>query len=83
MNSALYEYRKRSARRGATMGMPTVCWKAFPANTTKILSTRNSEHLDDVNCRVLVFRIKVLFHKICFFVPLYQIFVSTVTVFEK
>ena len=27
-------------------------------------------------------RIRVLRHKICFFVPLYQTFVSTVTVFE-
>ena len=40
------------------------------------------KHLDDVIFRVLVFRIRVLLHKICFFVPLYQIFVSAVTVFE-
>ena len=30
-----------------------------------------------------MFRIRVLLHKICFFMPLYQIFVSTVTVFEN
>ena len=44
MNSASYEYRKMSARRRAQfvpIGMPTVCWKTFPAKTTKILSTRN------------------------------------------
>ena len=27
------------------IGMPTVCWKTFPAKTTKILSTRNSSIL--------------------------------------
>ena len=44
MKSASYEYRKMSARRGTqfvSIGMPTVCWKTFPAkNPTKILSTR-------------------------------------------
>ena len=48
MKSASYEYRKMSARRGAQfvpIGMPTVCWKTFPAKTTKILSTRNSSIL--------------------------------------
>ena len=48
MKSASYEYRKMSARRGAQfvpIGMPTVCWKTFPAKTTKILSTRNSSTL--------------------------------------
>ena len=48
MKSASYEYRKMSARSGAQfvpIGMPTVCWKTFPAKTTKILSTRNSSIL--------------------------------------
>ena len=48
MKSASYEYRKMSARSGAQfvpIGMPTVCWKTFPAKTTKILSTRNSSLL--------------------------------------
>ena len=48
MKSASYEYRKMSARSGAQfvpIGMPTVCWKIFPAKTTKILSTRNSSIL--------------------------------------
>ena len=48
MQSASYEYRKMSARSGAQfvlIGMPTVCWKTFPAKTTKILSTRNSSIL--------------------------------------
>ena len=34
MNSASYEYRNMSARRGAQfvpMGMPIICWKNFPA----------------------------------------------------
>ena len=33
MNSASYEYRNMSARRGAQfvpIGMPTICWKSFP-----------------------------------------------------
>ena len=45
MKSASCEYRKMSTRSGAQfvpIGMPTVCWKTFPAKTTKILSTRNS-----------------------------------------
>ena len=48
MNSASYEYRNMSARRGAQfvpMGMPIICWKTFPAKTTKMLSTRNSSIL--------------------------------------
>ena len=45
MKSASYEDIKMSARSGAqfvSIGMPTVCWKIFPAKATKILSTRNS-----------------------------------------
>ena len=45
MKSASFEYRKMSARRGAQfvpIGMPTICWKTFPPETTKMLSTRNS-----------------------------------------
>ena len=48
MNSASYEYRNMSARRGAQfvpIGMPTICWKTFPWKTTKMLSTRNSSIL--------------------------------------
>ena len=48
MNSASYEYRKMLARRGAQfvhIEMPNVCRRTFPANTTKILSTRNSSIL--------------------------------------
>ena len=48
MNSASYEYRNMSARRGAQfvpIGMPTFCWKTFPPKTTKMLSTRNSSML--------------------------------------
>ena len=48
MNSASYEYRNVSARRGAQfvpIGMPTICWKTFPPKTTKMLSTRNSSML--------------------------------------
>ena len=45
MKSPSYEYRKMSARRGAQFVPTTVCWKTFPAKTTKILSTRNSSIL--------------------------------------
>ena len=48
MDSASYEYKNMSARRGAqfvSMGMPIICWKTFPAKTTKMLSTRNSSIL--------------------------------------
>ena len=51
MKSASYEYRKMSARRGAQfvpIGMPTVCWKTFPAKTTRnssILMMSSSEYL--------------------------------------
>ena len=48
MSSASHEYRKVSERKAAQfvpIGMPTACWKTFPAKTTKILSTRNSSIL--------------------------------------
>ena len=48
MNSALFEYRNMSARKGAQfvpIGMPTICWKTFSPKTTKMLSTRNSSML--------------------------------------
>ena len=41
MTSASYEHRKMPTRRVARfvpIGMPTVCWKTFPAKTTKILT---------------------------------------------
>ena len=54
MNSALYEYicteicRLGEGAQFVPMGMPVICWKTFPAKTTKMLSTRNSRHHDDV-----------------------------------
>ena len=66
MKSASYEYRKMSARSGAQfvpIGMPTVCWKTFPAKTTKNIVNKKLKHLGDVVFRVLVFRIRVLLHK--------------------
>ena len=48
MNFESYEYKNRSARKGAKfepIGMPTVCWKTVPAKTTKILSTIKSSIL--------------------------------------
>ena len=48
MNSASYEYRNMSARRGARLvpiGMPTIYWKTFLPKTTEMLSTRNSSML--------------------------------------
>ena len=47
INSASYEYKNMSARRGTQfvpMGMPIICRKN-PAKTTKMLSTRNSSSL--------------------------------------
>ena len=41
MISASYEYRNMSASRGeqfVPMGMPIICWKTFPAKTSKMLS---------------------------------------------
>ena len=35
MKSASYEYRKMSAKSGVPIGMPTVCWKTFPAKTRR------------------------------------------------
>ena len=57
MNSASYEYRNKSARRGAhfvLMGMPIICWKTFPAKTTTMLSTRNSILIAKVCTEVFV-----------------------------
>ena len=57
--------------------------KDLSRKITKILSSRNSmQHLDDVIFRLLVFGIGVFLHKIFFFMALYQIFVSMVTIFE-
>ena len=54
MNSASYEYRNMTAGRVAQfvpMGMPIICWKTFPAKTTKMVSTRNSSiHLLQCTC---------------------------------
>ena len=39
-NSALYEYKNMSARRGAQLvpiGMPIICWKTCPPKTTKMM----------------------------------------------
>ena len=47
MKSSSYEYRKMSARRGAEfvpIGMP-ICWKTFPPQITKRLSSINSSML--------------------------------------
>ena len=49
MNSASYEYRTMSARTDTQFvprGIPVNCWKTFHANTTKILSTRNSSIIE-------------------------------------
>ena len=69
MKSASYEYRKMSARSGAQfvpIGMPTVCWKTFPAKTTKILSTRNSSILMMSSSEYLFLESECSFTKICF-----------------
>ena len=66
MKSASYEYRKMSARRGTQfvpIRMPTVCWKTFPAKTTKILSTRNSSILMMSPSEYLFFVLSAQIHK--------------------
>ena len=48
MNSASYEYRNISAKKGAQLvpiGMTIICWKTFPPKTMQILSTRNYKML--------------------------------------
>jgi hypothetical protein len=47
-NSDSYEYKNKSARRGAQfvpIGMPTTCWNSFPPKETNMLSMRNSSIL--------------------------------------
>ena len=86
MKSASYEYRNMSARRGAKfvpIGLPTVFWKTFLAKNKDNIVNVKLKHLDDIIFSVFVFRVRVLLYKICFFVPLYQIFVSAVTSFEN
>ena len=46
-------------------------------------SLGTSNLLDDVIFRALVFRIRVFLHKICFFMPFYLAFVSSVAVFKN
>ena len=64
INSASYEYRNMSARKGAQfvpIEMPTICRKTFPLKTTKMLSTRNfSVLMMSYLISVLVFR-KIFF----------------------
>ena len=47
-NSDSYEYKNKSARRGAQfapIGMPTTCWNSIPPKETNMLSMRNSSIL--------------------------------------
>jgi hypothetical protein len=47
-NSDSYEYKNKSARRGAQfvpIGMPTTCWNNVPPKETNMLSMRNSNIL--------------------------------------
>ena len=85
MNSASYEYRNKSAMRGAQlapMGMPIICWKTFLAKTTKMLSTRHSSILMMSSSAYLLFESECSFTKR---VPRYknQIFVSPISFFVK
>ena len=48
MHVAAYEYRKMSARKVVQfvpIGMPSLFWKTFPVETTKMLSNRKSSIL--------------------------------------
>ena len=85
MNSALYEYKNMSTRRGAQfvpMEILIICWKIFPAKTTKMLSTRNSSIL------MLSSSVYLFFESECSFtkrVPcdLKPLFVSQISIFVK
>ena len=87
MKSASYEYRKMSARSGAQfvpIGMPTVCWKTFPAKTTKILSTRNSSILMMSSSEYLFLESECSFTKYVSSCPNTKyLYLHTVTVFEN
>ena len=68
MNSASYEYRKMSSRRGGGSLYTLECRLSagiytFPAKKTKILSTRNSSVLMMSSSEYVCFRIKVFLHK--------------------
>ena len=77
MNSTSYEYKKMSARRGGggQSSYPLECrlsvGRLFPQKKhgNIVNEQEELEHLDDIIFRVLVFRIRVLLHKICFFLP--------------
>ena len=73
INATSLEKRNRLAKRGAQMvpiGIPTICWKTFPAKNAENAVYRKLKHLDDVIFKVLVlvlvFGVKVFLHKICF-----------------
>ena len=85
MNSASYEYRKMSAKRRAQfvpIGIPTVCWKTFPAKPMKILSIRNSSILIMSSSEYLFFESECFLTKYVSSCPDTN-YVSTVTVFEN
>ena len=42
--------------------------KPFPQKNTKLLISQKLMHLDDVIFKVLAFGVRVVLHKICFFV---------------
>ena len=55
MNSASYEYRNMSARRGAQfvpMGMPIICWKTFPPKTMIFYQQTTLSQLTDTRSRI-------------------------------
>ena len=66
MISVSYEYRNMSARRGAQcvpMEMPIICWKNFSAQTTKMLSIKNSSILMMSSSVYLLFESKCFLTK--------------------
>ena len=56
-----------SARRGAQsvpIGIPTICWKTFPAKKHENVVYQKLKHLDDVIFKVLVFGVRVFLYKV-------------------
>ena len=65
------------------IGMPTVCLKTFPAETTKILSTRNSSILMMSSSEYMFLESEYSFTKYISLCLNTKIIVSMVTVFEN
>ena len=66
INSASYEKRNMSARRGAQfvpIGIPTICWKTFFRKNHENVVYQKLKHLHDVIFRVLIFGVRAFLHQ--------------------